>query len=86
LAASGGETRGPQYGEIGSRYPHAYWGAMTATRQGMPPAVVHIMLTHSPSHAKFPDSPEGKMIYYADRLDVIAIHRDGWKKESIIRR
>lgn len=72
--------------EIGTSYPHAYWAAMLATRHGVPSKVVHIILTHSPSHAKFPQSLEGKIIYYADQLDVIAIHRDDWKKESIIRR
>lgn len=81
--ASGG---GVEKTEIGKTYPHAYWAAMLATRHGVPPQVVHIILTHSPSHAKFPDSLEGKIIYYADQLDVIAIHRDGWKKESFIRR
>lgn len=81
--ASGG---GVERTEIGRTYPHAYWAAMLATRHGVPPAVVHIILTHSPSHAKFPDSLEGKIIYYADQLDVIAIHKDGWRKESFIRR
>ncbi|MBM3571092.1 MAG: HD domain-containing protein [Alphaproteobacteria bacterium] len=77
---------GVEKAEIGKSYPHAYWAAHISTRHGVPPAIVHIILTHSPSAARFPDSLEGKIIYYADQLDVIAIHGDGWKKESIIHR
>lgn len=71
--------------EIGKTFPHAYWGAMLGAQRKLPAAVLHIIVTHSPSHAKFPESLEGKIIYYVDQLDVIAIHGDRWKKESIIR-
>ncbi|MBL8699919.1 MAG: HD domain-containing protein [Alphaproteobacteria bacterium] len=72
--------------EIGQTYPHAYWAGMLATKHGIAPAIVHIILFHSPSAAKFPASLEGKIIYYADQLDVIAISGDHWKKESFIYR
>jgi len=72
--------------EIGKNYPHAFSAAQSALAHGVPMSVVHIILTHSPSAAKFPQSLEGKIIYYADQLDVIAIHGDDFVKEQVIYR
>jgi hypothetical protein len=59
---------------------------MLAAQKGLPEAIGHILITHSPQASRFPQSLEGKIIYYVDQLDVIAIHGDHWVKESIIRR
>lgn len=72
--------------KIGTTYGHAFWVTMLAAQKGLPEAVSHILLTHSPQAARFPASLEGKIIYYVDQLDVIAIHGDHWVKESIIRK
>lgn len=72
--------------DIGRTYGHAFWVTMLAAQKGLPNAVSHILITHSPQAARFPQSLEGKIIYYVDQLDVIAIHGDHWIKESIIRR
>jgi hypothetical protein len=72
--------------DIGLTYGHAFWVTMLAAQKGLPLAIAHILLTHSPQAAKFPQSLEGKIIYYVDQLDVIAIHGDHWIKESIIRK
>ena len=50
----------------------------------MPNSVVHILLTHSPQAPKFPTSLEGKILYYVDQLDVLAIFKDRWRKELFI--
>jgi len=71
---------------IGKQYPHAFWAAKVALEHNVPMSVVHVILTHSPSAPKFPQSLEGKIIYYADQLDVIAIHRDDWVKNLIVHR
>lgn len=71
---------------VGRTYGHAFWVTMLAAQKGLPDAVSHILITHSPQAARFPQSLEGKIIYYVDQLDVIAIHGDHWVKESIIRR
>lgn len=71
---------------IGKTYGHAFWVTMLAAQKGLPEAISHILITHSPQAARFPQSLEGKIIYYVDQLDVIAIHGDHWIKESIIRR
>ena len=42
------------------------------------------MLTHSPTAPKFPDTLEGKILYYVDQLDVIAIHKDRWVKHLLV--
>ena len=47
-------------------------------------SVVHILLTHTPQAPKFPTSIEGKILYYVDQLDVIAIFKDRWRKELFI--
>lgn len=79
-------TGGVERTEIGRTYGHAFWVTMLAAQKGLPAAISHILITHSPQAAKFPQSLEGKIIYYVDQLDVIAIHGDRWIKESIIRK
>lgn len=69
---------------IGKNYPHGFWCAHLAAEKGLPPEIAHIMLTHSSSAATFPDTLEGKILYYVDQLDVIAIHKDRWKKHLFV--
>lgn len=69
---------------IGKNYPHGFWCAMLAAQKGVPDQIGHVMLTHSSSAATFPDTIEGKILYYVDQLDVIAIHKDRWKKHLMI--
>jgi hypothetical protein len=69
---------------IGKNYPHGFWCAHLAVQKGVPDEVTHVMLTHSSSAAKFPDTLEGKILYYADQVDVIGIHKDRWKKHLMI--
>jgi len=69
---------------IGKTYPHAFWCAHLAAKHNLPPDIINIILTHSPQSAQFPQSLEGKILYYVDQLDVIAIHGDRWKKNLFI--
>jgi hypothetical protein len=71
---------------IGKAVPHAFEAARVALEHDLPLDVVHIIATHSPQAPRFPSSLEGKIIYYADQLDVIAIHGDHWVKEQVIHR
>lgn len=73
-----------QYSEIGRTYPHAFMAAHVALKHGLPDAVCHIILSHTPQSAAFPASLEGKILYYADQLDVLAIYRDRWEKRLFI--
>lgn len=66
--------------DAGRRYPHGFLGAHVALNHGLPAAVCEIILTHSPTATVFPPSLEGKILYYADQLDVIAVFRDRWQK------
>lgn len=70
--------------DIGSTFPHGFWCAHVALKHGIPMSICHIMVTHSPGSAKFPESIEGKILYYVDQLDVIAIHKDRWKKHLMV--
>lgn len=72
--------------DIGRQYPHGFWCAHVAVEKGVPHEIGHVMLTHSSAAAKFPDTLEGKILYFADQLDVIAIHGDRWKKHLMISR
>ena len=69
---------------IGTHYPHGFWCAYLAVQKGVPDEISHIMLTHSSSAAKFPDTLEGKILYYVDQLDVIGIYKDRWTKHLMI--
>jgi hypothetical protein len=73
-----------EFSELGKAYPHAFWCAHLALQKGVPDAVVHILLTHTPQAPKFPNSLEGKILYYVDQLDVLAIFKDRWRKELFI--
>jgi hypothetical protein len=70
--------------DIGKWYPHAFWCAHLCVSKDLPKEVTNAVLTHSPGSAQFPKSLEGKILYYADQLDVIAIHKDRWKKQIFI--
>ncbi len=69
---------------LGRDYPHAFWAAHVALRHGIPDAIAHVLLTHTPQAAKFPATLEGKILYYVDQIDVIGIYKDRWRKELFI--
>jgi hypothetical protein len=69
---------------IGRNFPHGFWCAHLAVAKGIPDEIAHVMLTHSPGAPKFPDTLEGKILYYVDQIDVIAIHKDRWKKHLLV--
>lgn len=75
---------GMGFSRLGTDYPHAFWGAHVALKHGVPASVCQIILTHTPNSTTFPTSLEGKILYYVDQLDVIAIYRDRWRKELFI--
>lgn len=68
----------------GTYFPHAFLAAEAARRHGLPDPVIHAILLHTPQAARFPETYEGKILYYVDQLDVIAIHKDRWRKEIFI--
>jgi hypothetical protein len=72
------------YTELGKLYPHGFWGAHLALKHELPDTVCHIILTHTPQSARFPIPLEGKILYYVDQIDVLAIHKDRWRKELFI--
>ncbi len=72
------------FSELGRHYPHAFWAAHVALKKGIPHEIVHVLLTHSPQAAKFPSTLEGKILYYVDQIDVLAVFKDRWRKELFI--
>jgi hypothetical protein len=72
------------YSALGKKYPHSFWAAHVALKHGVPDEICHIILTHTPQAAAFPQSLEGKILYYVDQLDVLAIHGDRWRKHLMI--
>jgi hypothetical protein len=72
------------FSEIGAQYPHSFWAAHVALKKGIPAPIIHILVTHSPQAPKFPATIEGKILYYVDQIDVIAVFKDRWRKELFI--
>jgi hypothetical protein len=70
--------------ERGKAFPHAFWVAHLAASKGVPDEICHVLLTHTPQAPKFPDTLEGKILWYVDQLDVIAIFKDRWRKDLFI--
>jgi hypothetical protein len=66
--------------EIGKTFPHAFWCAHLGVIHGLPADVCDTILTHSPSASRLPRTLEGKILFFADQIDVIAIHGDRWTK------
>jgi hypothetical protein len=66
--------------DIGRAFPHAFWCAHLGVKHGLPAEVCDTILTHSPAAARLPSTLEGKILFFADQVDVIAIHGDRWKK------
>jgi hypothetical protein len=75
---------GIAYSERGKAYPHAFWAAHVALQHGLPDSVCHIIVHHTPQAARFPRSLEGKILYYVDQIDVLAIHGDRWRKDLVV--
>ncbi len=75
---------GAQHTDIGRNYLHGFWCAHLIAKRELPHAVAHIALTHGSAAPRFPESIEGKILYYVDQLDVIAIHGDRWTKKLMI--
>jgi HD domain len=72
------------HSDLGKSYPHAFWAAHVALEHGLPDTVCSIILDHTPQSARFPSTLEGKILYYVDQLDVLAIYKDRWRKELFI--
>jgi len=68
--------------KLGKMYPHAFMGAHFALKHGIDHQICEIILNHTPDSTRFPESLEGKILYYADQLDVISFYKDRWHKET----
>ena len=79
-----GENGEAVFTERGKAFPHAFWAAHLAANKGLPDEICHVLLTHTPQAPKFPDTLEGKILWYVDQLDVIAIFKDRWRKDLYI--
>lgn len=75
---------GAELTTLGQGYPHAFWAAHTALTHGLPDEICQVIVSHSPTASTFPSSLEGKILYYVDQLDVIAIFGDRWRKELFV--
>lgn len=81
--APGNDGR-PAITQIGQMYPHPFWAAHAAIDAGVPDEIVNAILHHSPKAARFPKTLEGKILFYVDQIDVLAIFGDRWRKELMI--
>lgn len=70
----------------GEQFPHAFLGAQLAMQQGLPDVVCDIILNHTPQSARFPQSTEGRILFYADQVDLLAIKADTWHKVLMMSR
>lgn len=57
---------GYQRSSLDEQFPHPFLSGKLAQEAGLPPDVVHIVLTHSPKAPSLPKSLEGKIVKYAD--------------------
>jgi hypothetical protein len=79
-------TGGVELTDIGQSFQHAFWAAHKALEHGVPLEVCEIVLNHTPDAPKLPRTLEGKILWYADQLDVIAVYGDRWVKHLFLTR
>jgi hypothetical protein len=72
--------------ELGLGFQHAFWATHKAFEHGLPPAVCEIVMNHTPQSPRFPRSLEGKILWYADQLDLIAVSGERWAKRLYLTR
>jgi hypothetical protein len=72
--------------EIGKSFQHGFWASHLALTHGLPLEVCEIVLNHTPDSPQLPRTLEGKILWYADQLDVIAVFGDRWVKHLFLTR
>jgi hypothetical protein len=72
--------------EIGKSFQHAFWAGHAALAHGLPLEVCEVVLNHTPDSPRLPRTLEGKILWYADQLDVIAVFGDRWVKHLVLTR
>lgn len=75
---------GARLSKLGKLHQHAFLAAQLAVEHGMPDEIVNSITHHTPQSSSFPATIEGKILYYVDQLDVIAIYGDRWKKSLVL--
>jgi hypothetical protein len=72
--------------ELGRNFQHAFWAAHKALEQGIPMRICEIVLNHTPQSPRFPSSLEGKVLWYLDQLDLLALSGELWSKRLYLSR
>ena len=72
--------------DLGRGFQHAFWAAHKAFEHGLPMEVCEIVLNHTPQSPRFPASLEGKILWYVDQLDLIAVTGERWAKRLYLTR
>jgi hypothetical protein len=72
--------------ELGRGFQHAFWATHKAFEYGLPMEVCEIVMNHTPQSPRFPRSLEGKILWYADQLDLIAVSGERWAKRLYLTR
>jgi hypothetical protein len=73
--------RGHEATELGSALPHATYAAHLALELGVPLAVVHIVMAHSPNGGKAPATPEAHLLDAIDQADIHAFGVEIWTRK-----
>jgi hypothetical protein len=77
---------GVEQTEIGRGFQHAFWAAHKSLEHGLPIAVCEIVMNHTPQSPRFPATLEGKILFYVDQLDLIAVSGEKWSKRLYLTR
>jgi hypothetical protein len=72
--------------ELGRGFQHAFWATHKAFEYGLPMPVCEIVMNHTPQSPRFPRSLEGKILWYVDQLDLIAVSGEKWAKRLYLTR
>ena len=77
---------GVEQTDIGRAFQHAFWATHKSLEHGLPMEVCEIVMNHTPQSPRFPASLEGKILWYVDQLDLIAVSGERWAKRLYLTR
>ncbi|MDP7983102.1 MAG: HD domain-containing protein [Conexivisphaerales archaeon] len=78
---------GVRKSRLGEMFQHGFYAAHTALEVGLPMEVAELIVEHTFDNPTYPRTLEGKLVFYADQMDMAAIGLDRWRKvQAVFRR
>ena len=75
---------GTRKSKLGEMFQHGFYAAHVALNAGLPDEIAELILEHTFDNPVYPRTLVGKLIFYADQMDMAAIGLDRWRKLQVV--